>query len=375
MRGFVAVALAVLALTACGQSQLQTTNARVPVPAGKPASFDDVEIDQVTQTVYAADRANSGVDVFDVSGAQPKFVLTIKLPTAPNGLAIDQGKGRIYAGTAGGAIEVIDAAKRAVVSEIKTSAPEIDLLDFAPGQNWLLAGTGAGGTVLTIDTTSDKILSTGKVGKPIEQPRFDAASGHVYATIPDLDALAVIDPKTGALVNTLKLGGCIPVGMAIRATTRTAVIACRKSVMAYDLRSGKKIDLGHRAAGGDLVHYFAGVDRFFVEAGHSTVPSVVGMFGGDPVADVSSVNVDGDGNAAVYDERSDTVYTTDPRPGNEGLRGFRMDGTKPVPFLQSALITVGPFVLLILIVVPLWWFLGRQADPIHRKRPEPRPAP
>jgi len=99
-RGLVAVALAVMALAACGQSQLQTSGAKVPLPAGKPAEFDDVEIDQATQTVYAGDRANSGGDVFDVSRAQPRFVTTIKLPADPNGLAVDSAGHRVFAGTA-----------------------------------------------------------------------------------------------------------------------------------------------------------------------------------------------------------------------------------------------------------------------------------
>ena len=375
MRGLVAVALAAVALAACGSSQLQTSGARVPIPAGKPASFDDLEIDQATQTVYAADRPNSGVDVFDVSRAQPRFVTTIKLPAAPNGLAIDSGDHRVYAGTAGGALEVIDSAKRTVVSEMKTGAPEIDLIDYAPGPGWVLAGTGAGGTVLTIDAATGKIVSTATIGKPVEQPRYDPSSGRAYVTVPDLDALVAVDPKTGAMAKTMKLNGCLPVGQAIRPSTQTAVIACRKSVLALDLRSGKTTDLGPRAAGGDIVQYFPGIDRFFVAAEHSAVPTVVAMFGGDPVSYAGSVNVNGGGKAAVYEERNDSVYVTDPRTGSEGLTSFQMDGTKSSPLWQSILFTVGPFVLLLLLVGPLWWFLGRQADPIHRKRPEPRPAP
>ena len=370
-RGLVAVALAVMALAACGQSELQTSGANVPLPAGKPAEFDDVEIDQATQTVYAADRANSGVDVFDVSRAQPRFVTTIKLPADPNGLAIDSAGHRVYAGTAAGSVEVIDSVKRTVLSEVKTGAPEVDLIDFAPGPGWVLAGTGAGGAVLTIDAATGKIIATATLGKPVEQPRYDPSTGREYVAVPELDALAVVDPKTGSYTKTLKLNGCIPTGQAIRPSTQTAVVACRKSVIAVDLRTGKKTDLGPRAADGDIVKYFPGIDRFFVEAEHSMVPSVVGMFGGDPVSEVGSVELKGGGNAVVYSERSDSLYTTGPA----GLTGFRMDGTRPTPVWQSVLFTVGPFVLLVLLVGPLWWFLGRQADPIHRKRPEPRPAP
>lgn len=374
-RGLFAIALTVLALAACGQSGLQTTGAKVPEPAGKPADFDDVEIDQGAQIVYAADRTNSGVDVFDVSRAQPAFLTTIKVPAEPNGLAIDAADHRVYAGTGSGAIEVIDTATRSVVSEIKTQATDIDLLDFATGPRWLLAGTAGGGTVLTIDPVTGKVIATATLGKPVEQPRYDPSSGREYVSVPELDALAVVDPKTGSITKTLKLNGCIPVGQAIRPSTQTAVIACHKSVIALDLRSGKKTDLGPRAAGGDVVQYFPGIDRFFVVAQHDAVPSVIGMYGGDPVSEIGSVELNGGGSAIVYAERSDTLYTTDSRDASAGLTGFRMDGTKSSPAWQSPVFTIGPFVLLLLIVGPLWWFLGRQADPIHRKRPEPRPAP
>ena len=374
VRGVVAAALALLAITACGDSQIHTTGAKVPLAKGASAAFDDVEIDQATQTVYAADRANSGVDVFDVAGHQPHFLATITLPARPNGLAIDPTHGRLFAGVASGAVEVIDTTRRKLVSEIKTSAREIDLLEFAGAQNWLLASTGAGGTVLTIDAATGKVIATASVGKPVEQPRYDPANGRAYVSAPDLDALAVIDPQSGAIKQTMKLGGCIPVGLAIRPSTSTAVVACRKSVIAYDLRSGQKTDLGARGAGGDIVQYFPGVDRFFVIARHSSLPSVVAVFGGDPVAYIGSVNLDGGGNAAVYDERTDNVFTTDERSGSAGLTGLQMDGTRPAPMWHTAMFVIAPLAVFLLVLMALWWFIGRHSDPIHRKVSEQRAA-
>lgn len=370
--GAAAVAFAVLA--ACGDSPLQTTAAHVPGLAGKPASFDDVEIDGAAHEVYAADRTDSGVDVFDVSGARPKYVKTVKLPAPPNGLALAPTLGRLYAGTGSGAIEVVDTGQGAVVSEVKTGAREVDLLDFAPGPGLLIASTGADGTLLTIDAATGKVVSTAKIGKPLEQPRYDPATGLVYVSVPELDALAAIDPRTGVLVKTLKLGGCLPRGLAIRPATNTAVIACRKSVVSYDLRTATKNVFG-RVADGDVVHYYPAVDRFFVTAPQDQVPTVVAIFGGDPVGYVGSVDVYGGGNAAVYDAARDTVYTTDPRPKSGGITGFRIDGTRPVPLLQSAVLTVGPFLALVLLVAPLWYFLGRRGDPVNRRPRGARTAP
>lgn len=370
VRGVLVVVAALIVLAGCGGDSLKTANAKVPMPAGTQASFDDVEINQGTHTVYAADQADTGVDVFDVSGPQPAFVKTIQLPAAPKGLAIDPALGRLYAGLNGGSIEVIDTVTDTLSGEIKTGEKGIDLIDFAPGPKYLIASSGGNGSVLTIDTVTGKVISTAKIGAPLEQPRYDPASGNVYVTVPDKAALTVVEPKTGAVKGTVKLGACIPVGLAIKG--RTAVIACHSSVIAFDLVSLKQTDLGG-LQDGDIVHYYPDVDRFFVTQPHGDLPTLVGMYGGSPLSFIGSVQVDGGGLSAVYDQRNDLVYTTNRRPGAVGLTGFHMDGTLPTNVLQAALFAGGPLLALLLLVMALWLFLGRHADPIHRPQPKPKP--
>jgi len=361
-------------LAACGSTGVQTTGTRIPGLSAKTGSFDDIEIDQAAHRLYTADRTDTGVDVFDVSGPAAKFLETIMLPGPPNGLALAPDLGRLFAGTAAGTVEVVDTMTGKLTGEVKTGASEVDLIDYAAGPQQLFAATGADGTVLTIDARTIKVLSTAKVGKPLEQPRYDPTDGMVYVSVPDLDALAQIDPTTGTVKKTLKLGGCIPTGLAIKPAADTAVLACRASVMAYDLKTGKSQTFD-RVADGDVVHYYPSVDRFFITSAHDGVPTVVGMFGGDPIGYMTSANVTGGGNAAAYDATNDLVYTTDPRQGHIGVMSLRLDGSRPVPLWQSVLTTAGPFVVLAAFVVPLWWFIGRSADPVNRKQRVPRSAP
>ncbi len=352
---------------------VQTTGTRIAGLSGKAASFDDVEIDQAAHRLYAADRTDRGVDVFDVSGPTAQYLKTIALPAEPNGLALAPDLGRLYAGTTAGAVEAIDLKTDTVAAEVKTAASEVDLIDYAAARHQVFAGTGVDGTLLTIDALTDKLVSTAKIGKPVEQPRYNPADGLVYVAVPELDALVPVNPKDGKLEKALALGGCIPKGFALKPGSHTAVLACRQSVMAFDLRTGQSQTFD-RVADGDVVHYYPSVDRFLVISQHDKVPSVVGLFGGDPVAYVSSVNINGGGNAAVYDEAHDLVYTTDPRPGTAGLTGFHIDGSRPVPVLQSLLTTVGPFVILAVLIAPVWYFIGRSADPVRRKVRSPKPA-
>jgi DNA-binding beta-propeller fold protein YncE len=363
-----------LLLAACSSTGVQTIGIPIPGLSAKPASFDDVEIDQATQRLYVADRTDTSVDVFDISGPVARFRKTITLPAAPNGLAIAPDLGRVYVGTATGAIEVVDTVTGKVVAEIKTGAQEVDLIDYGAAPRLLFAATGAEGTLLTIDALTSKVLSTARVGKPVEQPRYDPADGMVYVSVPELDALVQVDPTDGTVKKTLALGGCIPRGLAIKPLSQTAVLACRKSVMAYDLKTGQSQTFD-RVADGDVVQYYPSVDRFFVTSPHDAVPTVVGMFGGDPVSYLTSVNITGGGNAAAYDATNDLVYTTDPRQGHAGVMSLRMDGSRPVPFWQTLLTTAVPFLIIAAIIAPLSWFIARSADPVHRKQRALKPAP
>jgi outer membrane protein assembly factor BamB len=358
--------------SACGTSQQAPTSARVPSLASKAASFADLEIDQSAHRVYAADRTDKGIDVFDVSGATAKYLSTVALPDTPNGLAVSPG--RLYAGTGSGAVEVVDTLAGKVVSEIKTGAKEVDLIDVAPARGLLFASSGADGKLVTIDLNTGKVLSTANVGKPLEQPRYSSLDGMVYVSVPDLDALAEIDPKLGTVKQTLKLGGCVPRGLAIKPGSSTAVIACRKTMMSFDLRTRQSSSFGN-VADADVLQYYPSVDRFFASAPHQPRPALVGMYGGEPVGFLDSTFVNGGGSAAVYDATNDVVYTTDSRAGTAGLTGFHMEGTRPTPISQKLLLALGPLALLVLLIVPVWLFLGRNADPINRKQRTPAAAP
>jgi hypothetical protein len=363
-----------LLLAGCGDTGVQTKGTPIPGLSAKPGNFDDIEIDQAMHRLYVADRTDTGIDVFDVSGPTARFLKTITLPAAPNGLAVAPDLGVLFAGTSAGAVEVVDIVAGKVTGEIKTGAQEVDLVDYGEAAQLLFAGTGVDGTLLTIDARSSKVLSTAKIGKPVEQPRYDPADGMVYVSVPELDALVQIDPAHGSIKKTIALGGCIPKGLAINPVSQTAVLACRNSVMAFDLKTAKSQTFD-RAADGDVVQYYPSVDRFFVTAAHDAVPSVVGMFGGDPVAYLTSVNINGGGNATAYDVTNDLVYTTDPRQGHAGVMSLKLDGSRPVPFWQTVVSTLLPFLILALIVVPLGLFIARSADPVHRKQRAPKAAP
>jgi hypothetical protein len=365
-------------ISACGDSGVAITNTAIPAAVGKTASIDVIDIDQTAHLLYAADRTDQGVDVFDISTPRARYLQTIAMPASPNGLAIAPDLARLFVGVSNGSIVIVNistssTAYGSVISVVKTGGNSVDLLDYGAARQRVYAANASQGKLVSIDPSTGAIMATFTLGKVfLEQPRFDPADGMVYVTSPDADTLYRIDPSTGVLKDKFLLNGCKPVGLAINPTTNKALMACHKNTLAFDLGAGKII--GTFALGNsDIVTYDARVDRFFVASlPHAQTPGSVGIFGGNPISYISSAVTNISGNSAVYDETNKVVYTPDVQAKKATLAGFAM----PVPPSGwQAVVNIGwPYALILLGGILLFVFLMRSADPIRRPVPAPRRA-
>src|SRR5438128_722996 len=130
-----AAAGGVVLLAGCTSCQTTVRTATMPVIAA--GTFDVLEADQTSHRLYLADRTSKGVDVVDISSATPRFLSTIKLDGAPNGLALAPDRHRLYAAVAGGTVAVIDTEASSpksmqVIESIKVHTANADLLDYSP---------------------------------------------------------------------------------------------------------------------------------------------------------------------------------------------------------------------------------------------------
>ncbi|HVC75974.1 MAG TPA: PQQ-binding-like beta-propeller repeat protein [Candidatus Micrarchaeaceae archaeon] len=377
-RPIASVALVLLAavaalISACGDSGVRLTNASIPGAAVKGASIDVIEIDQGAHLLYAADRTDQGVDVFDISRPQAKYIRTIGMPGNPNGLAIAPDLGRLFVGTDAGSVVIVNISTTsttygAVIAEVKTGN-SVDLVDYGAARQRVYAASA--GSVISIDPTTGQVVTRFTLGAvSLEQPRFDPADGMLYVTSPDADTLYRIDPSTGTLTNKYLLGGCEPLGLAINPNTNKALMACHKYTLAFDLSAGKIIGtfpLGNA----DIVSYDSKVDRFLVASlPHAQTPGSVGIFGGNPIEYISSAVTNISGNSAAYDETNNVVYTPDIEPARASLASFAM----PAPltgWLASANVA-WPYAAIVLGILLLFAFLIRMADPMRRPVPAPK---
>ena len=364
-------------ISACAQVEAPAVKiASTPVPniTTQTPSMDAVEIDQAAHRLYVADRSNQGVDIFDISAASAKYLQTIAMPSDPNGLAFAPDLSRLFVGVGNGSVVVVDInptspTANKVINEVKTGAKSVDLLDYSAARHLVYASNGVEGSITSIDSGTGEVKGQFKVGFALEQPRFDPADGMLYVTSPDADALFRLDPNDGTVKKKLTLGGCQPTGLAINPKSNQAVIACRNSILSYDLKNGMSEKFLEQP-GGDIVSYDPKVDRFFVGAPFKPSKGAVAMFGGTPIVYIKTVVTGAGGKSAAYDEANDIVYTPDTRPNKAGLASFKMPAGGPGEL--PPLSTLIPFGVLLAGLVILFVIVGRNADPI--RRPEPAPS-
>ena len=366
-------------IAACGESSaVPLTSTPVPPAAGQTASIDVVDIDQAAHLLYAADRSDQGVDVFDISTARPMYLQTIPMPSSPNGLAIAPELSRLFVGTSGGSVVIVNidtnsAKYGAVISEVKTG-DGVDLLDYGAARQRVYAAHSKAGTITSIDAATGTIMAKFAIGSVmLEQPRFNPVDGMVYVTSPDADALFRIDPNDGLVKTKFTLGGCKPLGLAINPTTNKALLACHKYLLGFDLSADRVF--GTFALGNsDIVTYDGKIDRFFVaHVPYAGAPGSVGIFGGNPITYISSAVTNISGNSAAYDETNKVVYTPNILPKNASIASFAMPvPPKPLPGWLALLSTVWPWAVLVVVMGMLFTFLARSADPVGRVDRSPR---
>lgn len=369
----VALLAAVLTLAACGSPPVQISHVLVPALKNNAASFDAVEIDQQAHRLYAADRTDSGVDLFDTTSAPARYLKTIDMPAQPSGIAIAPDLGLAFAGLADGSVAIIDTRNDSLVRTVPTGAKGIDLIDYALSTQTVYASSAGEGTIALVDAPSATLDKVIKVGYALEQPRFDPVDGMLYVTSPGADALFRIDPGTEKIKDKLALGGCSPTGLAINPRLDQALIACSSWLIRMNLRNPSDVKGFTQVGGGDVVSYDATVDRFLVGA-PGAQPSEVALFGGDPIDYVTAVVTRGLGNSAAYDEKNGVIYTPDVMPGRAGLDAFSAPSGAFAFSIPGS--TAAMFGGIIAATIVLLFAIGRLADPVRKPAPlAPRTAP
>src|SRR5437660_1363470 len=155
-RALAMLAAAAVMGVACGTAN-QVTRTDIPPLGGAPAAYDQSLVVPSSHRLYIADATTLGVDVFDVSQQQPRYLTTVKTGKGPKGLAAAPDLHKVFAGLDGGAVAVIEADPASprvdtLLTKIQTTAKtNVDLIEYDPVDRLVIAASGDDGLLTSID--------------------------------------------------------------------------------------------------------------------------------------------------------------------------------------------------------------------------------
>ena len=311
---------------------------KIPIPplSGKTASIDLIQIDQAAHRLYVADRTTNGVDVFDISTKDAKYVKSVDAGSGANGIVVAKDVNKLFAGLNDSNVAVIDLTSLTVIAKVNTGGKgRADELDYDPKDKKVYVANSGDGFVTVIDATTNAIIKKlDNLGAALEQPQYDTSDGLMYMTSSDQNAVFVFDPTKDVLVRKDVLAViCNPQGLAINPKTNQALLGCNVGragstgtplTVAWDLSKGIFTGVFGQVGAGDSVTYSAKTDRFYFGAHNFPHGSVIGIFSGSPIAFLTNVptgSFSGAKNLA-YDETNNVIYTQDALPGEGALFSF-----------------------------------------------------
>ncbi len=220
------VSLALVSAAPLGaQSQWQVTKT---FHVGGDGGWDYVTMDPANHRLFVT-RATHTQAIDEETG---KVLGDIPGQVRSHGVALvpKLGRGFITDGGGSGAILVFDLKTYAVLGKI-AAMPDSDGIIYDASTNLVLAVSGDGGTLMTIQPDIDP--QNGKMDAPIDlggKPEFLAVdgSGKAYINLEDKDLVAVVDLHTRKVLAKWPVTpGGHPVGMAIDAKAHRLFVGCR----------------------------------------------------------------------------------------------------------------------------------------------------
>ena len=282
----------------------------IPVPGRALTSFDISWVDGPSETYFLADRSNFGVDIYS---AEDNTFIT-RLPgfagpstsndtAGPNGVVEIHSLHQLWAGDGDSTVKVFDlrADPPRRIDVIHTGGEKrADEMAFDQRDHVLLVANDADDTpfVTFISTSSREVL--GRIffdgvqahlaTNGLEQPIWDPDTQLFYLSVPEINGnpatgeIAVIDPRTMAVVNAFPVSQCQPAGLA-EGPFDNVLVGCANhdgvtfppKLIVLDIRTGAVLANITQVGGADEVWFNEGDNRFYVAARDNPSGPVLGV--------------------------------------------------------------------------------------------------
>lgn len=247
---------------------------------GKPLTSSDIAwVDPGTEKFLLADRSNAGVDVIDaedgtfvgrVTGFQGVNPAT---GNGPDGVLATPNR-KLWAGDAPARVQVADLDPSSAnylkiiktvdvsMASCKPNCNRADEVGFDPKNHKVMAAidqpnssTSATTPIAPYAALIDAVtygvqfvtIPNITVGGGLEQPLWDGELGVFFLTVPSVGnpasghgEIALINPKTGVVVNAYQTAGCGPSGEVL-APYQRLVVECGGNLLILNAHTGKLI--------------------------------------------------------------------------------------------------------------------------------------
>ncbi len=244
---------------------------RIAAPDG---GWDYVSVDAAQGRALIARRATVTAVDLKTRAVTSEFAPASRGHAA---LAVNDGKEVLITNGAADTAVFVDSATGAAIASVATGKnPDAATIDARSGL--VLVMDHSGGDVTLIDPKKHQAVATIAVGGDLEAAAVDG-KGRAFVNVEDKNQIAVIDIAARKVVARYALTGCDgPTGI-VDAGDRL-VAACDGSVAVVDPKTGKVLQTVKTGPGADGVAYDPAHKRVFVPAGGAGNLVVFSLTGG-----------------------------------------------------------------------------------------------
>jgi YVTN family beta-propeller protein len=208
----------------------------IPLP-GPPVRFDTQNLDISADRLYVSHMGAGEIVVVNIRTRKVERTVG-GLPGVTGVLAVHP-LDRVYASVGGlHQVAVIDAHTLRVIARVDAGTLP-DGLAYAPDQRKLYAADLIGGRLIAINTRTNQVADTVRLGGEPGSILFDPGSRCILVAVQTLDRIDVIDPRNERILGRFELQGAArPHGVAIDAVRRLAFVGNQSDakVQVVDLR-------------------------------------------------------------------------------------------------------------------------------------------
>ena len=323
----------------------------IRVPGNPLTSFDISWVDGPSETYFLADRSNFGVDIYSAESDTfiariPGFAgpSTSNDTAGPNGVLAIHSLHQLWAGDGDSTVKVFDLRSNPprAFDPIPTGGEKrADEMAFDQRDHLVLVANDAEDTpfVTFISTESREVLGriffdgvqADLATNGLEQSVWDPDTQLFYLSVPEINGnpatgeIAVIDPRSMAVVNTFPVSRCQPAGLA-EGRADNLLVGCANhddvtfppKLIVLDIRTGAVLTNITQVGGADEVWFNEGDNRFYVAARDNPGGPVLGVIDAATNTWIQNVPTAFNAHSVAADRKNNHIFVPlrPPRPGH-----------------------------------------------------------